>query len=147
MSASTDNGTARPPTKGWCEVRRLSSESAVLTDEYAIRIGRWSQYQGSDALPFEAMWCVVPPGGTSALDCHPEVELAVVVGGKAAFAVEGGDPEPTPVGTAVLLDPEERHVIHNLSDTEPVTLLSIYWLPESAPAGTAGDAEVTRGGR
>ncbi|MFJ5533360.1 cupin domain-containing protein [Streptomyces sp. NPDC093261] len=128
-------------------MRRLSSESAVLTDEYAIRIGRWSQYAGSEALPFGAMWCVVPPGGSSAPDRHPEVELAVVVGGRAAFAVEGGEPEPTPVGTAVLLDPEEGHVIHNLSDTEPVTLLSIYWLPEDGTAGTAGDAEVARDAR
>ncbi|MET8951041.1 cupin domain-containing protein [Streptomyces sp. NPDC004393] len=128
-------------------MRRLSSESAVLTDEYAIRIGRWSQYAGSEALPFGAMWCVVPPGGSSAPDHHPEVELAVVVGGRAAFAVEGREPEPTPVGTAVLLDPEERHVIHNLSDTEPVTLLSIYWLPEDPEAATAGNAEVARDAR
>ncbi|MFE0062634.1 cupin domain-containing protein [Streptomyces sp. NPDC059003] len=110
-------------------VRRLSSDSAVLTDEYAIRIGRWSQYAGTDRLPFHAMWCVVPPGGTSAQDCHPEGELAVVVGGQAAFVIEDGEPQPTPVGTAVLLDPKERHTIRNLSDTEPVTLLSIYWLP------------------
>ncbi|MFF1724881.1 cupin domain-containing protein [Streptomyces sviceus] len=124
-------------------MRRLSSDSAVLTDEYAIRIGRWSQYAGTDGLPFQAMWCVVPPGGASAQDCHPEGELAVVVGGQAAFAVEDGVPQPAPVGTAVLLDPEERHVIHNLSETEPLTLLSIYWLPQAH--GTAD--EVTPDGR
>ena len=112
----------------------LSSATAELTAEYGIRIGRWSQYPGSDRLPFKAMWCEIAPGSSSSPDRHPEVELAVVVNGDATFAVEGVD-VPAPLGTAVLFSSEEGHVIHNNSAELPLVILSVYWLPEDAPKG------------
>lgn len=119
-------------------MRTLSSDSAELTEEYGIRIGRWAQYAEAASLPFGAMWCMVGPGSSSVQDCHPEMELAVVVSGQAAFEVEGAGTTVAPTGTAVLLDPQERHVIHNRSEAEPLTVLSLYWLPapvadDSAP--------------
>ncbi|MFD7908962.1 cupin domain-containing protein [Kitasatospora sp. NPDC059722] len=113
-------------------MRRLSCDSAELSAEYGIRIGRWTQYAESARLPFDAMWCLVGPGSSSARDGHPETELAVVVTGRAEFEVEGSGTTAAPAGTAVLLDPEERHVIHNRSETDPLTILSIYWLPGAA---------------
>ncbi len=106
----------------------MSSNSARLTPEFGVESGRWTQYPDLGGLPFGAMWCVIPPGGHTDEDCHIERELVVVAKGAARFespahTVEAG------TGTAVLLDSEERHVVHNLSDDEPLVLLGIYWVP------------------
>ena len=117
-------------------MRRYVSDAAQLTDEYGIKIGRWSQYNDLGALPFDAMWCVIPPGGKSSEDLHPEVEFAIVTRGTAVYESDGSKLE-IPTGGVVLVDPEQPHVIHNLSADEPLTILSIYWLP----AGDGGSDE------
>ncbi|MCQ4084253.1 cupin domain-containing protein [Streptomyces sp. RB6PN25] len=103
-------------------------DDSPLTSEYGIQIGRWERYPDADALPFGAMWCQVPANSSSTLDNHPEVELAVVVGGDATFTVDGRATEVA-AGTAVLLRPGERHVI--TAHREPVRVLSLYWLPDA----------------
>jgi hypothetical protein len=70
-------------------VRRYVSDTAELTEEYGIHIGRWSQYRDLGRLPFDAMWCVIPPGGSSSEDIHPEVEFAVVTRGRAVYESDG----------------------------------------------------------
>ena len=60
----------------------FEKDSARLTAEYGITVGRWEQYLGTEGkLPFGAMWSIVPPGGVSAEDHHEELELAVVISG------------------------------------------------------------------
>jgi mannose-6-phosphate isomerase-like protein (cupin superfamily) len=122
----------------------LKSSSAELAPEFGILTGRWSQYAGLGSVPFDAMWCVVPPGGRSNTDCHPERELAVIVQG-AADVHAGGRAERASAGTAVLLDGEEAHVLVNPSAEDPLVVLSIYWLPggrgERAVATAAGSAD------
>src|SRR5215475_14603369 len=83
-----------------CMVRVFNSTQAALRAEYGIEIGRWSQYDGVDILPFQAMWCIVPPASHSVQDCHPEVELAVVVGGQARMVFDDRMVE-VPSGAAV----------------------------------------------
>ena len=119
-------------------MRRYVSDTAELTEEYGIRIGRWSQYRDLGRLPFDAMWCVIPPGGSSSEDIHPEVEFAVVTRGRAVYESDRTKNPEVPTGQEViLLDPEQRHTIHNLSAEEPLTcILSIYWLPQG-PDGPA----------
>lgn len=108
-------------------MRTYDCPNAAMNDEYGIKIGRWNQYPDLRGLPFDAMWCVVAPGTTSAPDRHPETEFAVVVDGTAAYE-SGGHRVEAPAGTVVVLDSDEPHVIHN--DTErPLTILSLYWLP------------------
>jgi mannose-6-phosphate isomerase-like protein (cupin superfamily) len=117
-------------TLGRHSVRVLSSDSAALKPEFGILSGRWSQYPDVTGLPFDAMWCVVPPGSRSNEDFHPEIELAIVVAGSARIETPG-DAETVEVGAgaAALLGSQERHVIHNGSSDEPLVLLSIYWMP------------------
>ncbi len=120
-------------------MRVLSSDSAALKPEFGILSGRWSQYADVDGLPFDAMWCVVPPGSHSNEDYHPEIELAVVVEGSAR--IETPDNEgmtEVGAGAAVLLGSHERHVVHNGSADDPLVLLSIYWMPTNQ---TAQDAD------
>lgn len=121
-------------------MEKLNAESARLTAEYGIQIGRWAQYAIDEQLPFDAMWCVIPPGGSSERDCHDEVELAVVVDGTADFERPAGAGREAgrtaaPQGTAMFLRSREPHIVHNRSATEPLVLLSVYWLPQAAATG------------
>lgn len=116
-------------------MRTFQSAEAQLTSEYGIEIGRWAQYGRLSQLPFDAMWCVIPPGGRSEEDCHPEVEFAMVIDGQAAYET-GGQMVEAPAGTVVLLESEERHTIHNRSADRPLTILSMYWLPDAITAGS-----------
>lgn len=121
-------------------MRTFQPSEAQLTSEYGIQLGRWSQYGELRQLPFDAMWCVIPPGGRSDEDCHPEVEFAVVVDGHAAYE-SNGETVDLPTGSVVLLESEERHTIHNRSAERPLTILSVYWLPRAD--GSSGDAPHT----
>lgn len=115
----------------------LATDSATLTSEHGIQIGRWEQYAGIGDTPFGAMWCVVPPGGRSAIDRHSERELWVVVQGNAD--VESDQLTQTaPTGSAVLLESEEPHVMVNRSADEPLVVLSLYWEPDAAGQTDAG---------
>jgi mannose-6-phosphate isomerase-like protein (cupin superfamily) len=92
-------------------------------------------------MPFGAMWYTVPPGSASVLDCHPELELSIVVTGTAHVEIGGQITEVT-TGNAFLLDSEEAHVIHNRASEETVTIFSAYWMPLD---GAASGAEVSDG--
>ena len=114
----------------------FEKDSARLTDEYGITVGRWEQYLGTEGkLLFGAMWSIVPPGGVSAEDHHEELELAVVISGDGEVeSTATGERRPAPVGTAALMDSYERHVWHNLAADAPLVFLSIYWMPLDKPA-------------
>src|SRR4030095_10399108 len=117
----------RPDGRGAVvQMRSLSSDRSQLEHDSGIQIGRWTQYAGVDGLPFGAVWCVSPPGGRSDLDCHPERELQVVVGGSGVVESDGATLD-APLGSAVLLDSNERHVVHNPGE-QPLVLLSVYWM-------------------
>lgn len=115
-------------------MRKIASERARLSAEFGIQVGRWTQYPDLGQLPFGAMWCRVEPGASSEPDRHPEVEMAIVVGGTARYVSEGTTVEAEQ-GSVILLDPQERHVIHNDSAQAPVTILSLYWMPGGDHAG------------
>jgi mannose-6-phosphate isomerase-like protein (cupin superfamily) len=109
----------------------LATNSATLTPEHGIEIGRWEQYAGIGETPFGAMWCVVPPAGRSAIDRHSERELWVVVQGNADVETDQAT-QSAPTGSAVLLESQEPHVMVNRSADEPLVVLSLYWEPEAA---------------
>jgi quercetin dioxygenase-like cupin family protein len=116
----------------------LASDSAALTHEFGITVGRWNQYESAGDLPFGAMWCVIPPGGRSDVDQHPDRELFVVVSGSAEVRVPGGQSSAVRAGGAVLMDSQEPHVLVNTSDEKALVALSVYWIPgEAARSGAA----------
>jgi mannose-6-phosphate isomerase-like protein (cupin superfamily) len=120
-------------------MQSLSSDSAVLGHEFGVQCGRWTQYQQLGALPFGAMWCVVPPGGRTEADRHDERELVIVASG-AALVESDGATLGAATGTAVLIDGGEPHVVHNSSEDQPLVLLGLYWTDEvdEEPADHAG---------
>jgi quercetin dioxygenase-like cupin family protein len=118
-------------------VQVLAIDSADLSEEFGITVGRWTQYPTTGDLPFGAMWCVVPPGGHSNIDQHPDRELFVVVRGTGEVQVPDGPARPASAGTAVLMNAQEPHVLVNRSATEPLVALSLYWMPEGRDEGDA----------
>lgn len=108
-------------------MRVLSSNSAELAPEFGIQAGRWDQYAGLGEIPFGAMWCVIPPGGRSKRDRHPERELMVVVQGSADVLADGSS-QAAEAGCAVLLDSGEDHVLVNKSADGQLVFLSLYWM-------------------
>jgi len=106
------------------------AESYLVAD---IEVVRWEQFGLGDAMPFSAMWYTVPPGSTSPTDCHPELELSVVLSGSATVTVDSSVAVVN-AGGAILIESDERHSVHNHSD-EPVLVFSAYWMPGDEHVG------------
>jgi quercetin dioxygenase-like cupin family protein len=114
------------------DVRHIRSESAETYAVGTVDVARWEQYGLQQILPFQAMWYTVPPGDSSPRDCHPEIELSIVITGTASVET-GGEVTEAPAGSAFLLDSNEAHVIHNRGD-EPLLIYTHFWMPGSAAA-------------
>lgn len=98
-----------------------------------IEVVRWEQYGLGDAMPFNAMWYTVPPGSTSPLDRHPEIELSVVLSGSATVSVDDSV-AVVESGGAFLIESGETHTLRNCSDV-PVLVFSAYWMPHDDEVG------------
>jgi mannose-6-phosphate isomerase-like protein (cupin superfamily) len=122
-------------------MRKLTSEGADLVEGFGVQCGRWTQYGDLGEVPFGAMWCVVPPGGSTSPDTHDERELVIVADGAARFESPGSDGTLTAAhGATVLVDGGEAHVVHNQSQDQPLVLLCLYWLPNESSKGAGHDA-------
>jgi len=103
-------------------------------------MARWVQYGLGDRMPFQAMWYVVPPGSSTPLDCHPELELSIVVSGSGVVGC-GDDSAEVGPGIAFLLESEEDHTVRNNSPDQPLIVFSAYWMPsEDVAVAYAGQA-------
>jgi len=116
-------------------MRHFVSDSAESYAVGAVDVARWEQYALGDELPFEAMWYTIAPRSSGPRDCHPEVELSVVLGGTASVEASGGVTDVA-AGSCFLLDSEEAHVIHNRTDA-PLRVWSTYWMPREIPGAVA----------
>jgi mannose-6-phosphate isomerase-like protein (cupin superfamily) len=109
-----------------------TAESYLVAD---IEVVRWEQYGLDDAIPFNAMWYTVPPGSTSPTDCHPELELSVVLSGAATVSVGDSSAVVVERGGAFLIESGETHTLHNGTDV-PVLVFSAYWMPADQDTGS-----------
>jgi mannose-6-phosphate isomerase-like protein (cupin superfamily) len=109
-------------------MRHFSRDSADTYLVGDVDVARWEQFGLGEILPFSAMWYTVPPNASSPRDCHPELELSVVIAGSASVEASG---EITDVeaGSAFLLSGDEAHVIHNRSADTPLSIFTTYWMP------------------
>jgi mannose-6-phosphate isomerase-like protein (cupin superfamily) len=113
-------------------MRHFPSDSAESYLIGNVDVARWEQFELGDTLPFQAMWYTVPPASSSPQDCHPEMELSVVVTGTASVEVAGQITEVAP-GSCFLLDSEEAHAIHNRSADQPLFIFTTFWMPRTGP--------------
>jgi mannose-6-phosphate isomerase-like protein (cupin superfamily) len=126
-------------------MRKIDKSAAGTYQVGSVEVARWEQFTLGDSLPFQAMWYTVAPRASSPRDCHPEVEMSIVVSGSAAVEA-GGSITEVDHGSAFLLDSNEAHVVHNRSTDAPLVVFSAYWMPAAAKATTpavAGDVVVT----
>lgn len=114
-------------------MQHLASELAESSAIGVVDVARWDQYVLDSTLPFQAMWYTVPPGSSPPADCHPEVELSVVLSGTASVQTSGQITDVA-AGSAFLLASEEEHVIHNRSVDVPLVVFSAYWMPHTVEA-------------
>ncbi len=121
-------------------MRTFDSKKSDFGQAGPISVARWEQYQLGGAMPFDAMWYTVAPGSSSLRDCHPELELSIVVAGTAAVEI-AGEITVVPTGMSFLLDSEEAHIIHNRTVADPLMIFSAYWmpLPDKNSAGQEAD--------
>lgn len=120
-------------------MRHFAGDSAESYAVGVVDVARWEQFGLGGTLPFQAMWYSVPPGSSSSTDCHPEVELSVVVSGTASVEV-GGEVTDVPLGDCFLLDSAEPHVIHNRSADVPLRVFTTFWMPrDGAVEPAAGE--------
>jgi mannose-6-phosphate isomerase-like protein (cupin superfamily) len=115
-------------------VRHLVKEATESFSVGVVDVFPWSKFSLPQQLPFGAQWYSLPPSSTSARDCHPEVELSVVISGTASVEASG---EITDVaaGESFLLGSEEAHFIHNRSADQPLMVFTTYWMPLDNRAG------------
>jgi mannose-6-phosphate isomerase-like protein (cupin superfamily) len=116
-------------------MRHFASDSAESYAVGAVDVARWEQFSLGDELPFQAMWYTVAPRSSSPQDCHPEVELSVVITGTASVEASGRVTDIA-AGSCFLLDSEEAHVIHNRTDA-PLHVWTTYWMPRETVDPTA----------
>lgn len=109
-------------------MRHFASDSAESYAIGVVDVARWEQYSLGNKLPFQAMWYTVPPDSSSPRDCHPEVELSVVISGTASVEASDAITDVAP-GSCFLLESEEAHVIHNRSTDVPLLVFTTYWMP------------------
>jgi mannose-6-phosphate isomerase-like protein (cupin superfamily) len=117
-------------------MRHFASDSAKSHLVGVVDVARWEQYALQDTLPFQAMWYTVPPSTSSSRDCHPELELSVVISGTASVEASGRITDVA-AGSCFLLDSREAHVIHNRSAGEPLVIFTTYWMPAAGAAAIA----------
>jgi len=119
-------------------MRHFAGHSAESYTVGVVNVTRWEQFGLGDTLPFQAMWYSVPPESSSPTDCHPEVELSVVVDGTASVEA-GGRVTDVPPGDCFLLDSGEAHVIHNRSADAPLRIFTTFWMPRDAAGDRAAE--------
>jgi quercetin dioxygenase-like cupin family protein len=124
-------------------MRHFANDSAESYAVGVVEVARWEQYHLDDALPFQAMWYTVPAGASSSQDCHPEVELSVVISGT-AWVEASGQVTEVGQGSAFLLDGEEAHIIHNRSADTPLLVFTTYWMPREQAVGAVASKDGTR---
>ena len=123
-------------------MRHFAGDSAESYAVGVVDVVRWEQFGLGSTLPFQAMWYSVPPESSSPTDCHPEVELSVVLAGTASVEA-GGCVTDVPQGDCFLLDSAEPHVIHNRSADLPLRIFTTFWMPRDGAAGADAAAEPT----
>ena len=122
-------------------MRHFAGDSAESYAVGVIDVARWEQFGLGSTLPFQAMWYSVPPESSSPADCHPELELSVVVDGTASVEASGRVTDVRQ-GDCFLLDSAEPHVIHNRSADVPLRVFTTFWMPrDEVPAEPAAAGE------
>jgi oxalate decarboxylase/phosphoglucose isomerase-like protein (cupin superfamily) len=116
-------------------VQRASD--AEITDEYGCDFRRLYPWKGVIDTPlWGSAWATLKPGRTSSPHSHDEHETFIVVRGEGEMRV-GDDTMRVASGDVVYLPPESRHSITNVSPTDDLHILCLWWGGAEADARMA----------
>lgn len=73
------------------------------------------------------MECILKPSQQSIFHRHYESEIFVIVSGKGRIAIDGKDAGEVGAGDIIYLQPFDGHTLRNLSDTEQLVFIALYW--------------------
>ncbi|HET9642295.1 MAG TPA: class I tRNA ligase family protein, partial [Burkholderiaceae bacterium] len=73
------------------------------------------------------MNCVLEPGQQSVFHRHHESEVFVIAKGHGRLMVDGGTIGDVEPGDSIFLQPFAGHALRNLSDTQPLEFVALYW--------------------
>ena len=94
--------------------------------EYGCDLRRLFPWAGVASPVWGAALASVRPGESTTPDCHDELETFVVLSGSGRIEIDG-ETEHLVGGDMVLIPRNARHVFANLSSTEPLLFISIFW--------------------
>jgi methionyl-tRNA synthetase len=89
-----------------------------------------------------AMMCELAPGQTSTVHNHVESEIFVFLEGVGRVRDDDGEVEVT-AGQGVELERFSNHMVQNLSDSQPLRFVGLYWLDEQATS-TVDESQPSR---
>jgi len=120
-----------------------SVEPGQLVDAYDVKEQTFYPWPEVVKTPFGTGWLVVEPGRRTKPHNHHEHETFFILRGRGKMTA-GGDSREVGPGDVVYLPPFGDHILENLSPSEDLHFLSIWW---EDPAVLAGLAEPAASGR
>lgn len=105
-------------------VRKL--DPATFVHAYNVDLQMLYPWEGVVTPPFGAAWAVLAPGESTKPHAHQECETFFVFRGRGRMAIGDEHTELEP-GSVTFHRPFDNHVLTNLSDTEELVFLTVYW--------------------
>lgn len=114
-------------------VNKFEMSEANAAPEFGMACQRLFDASGRQReLPFGAMACFLPPGGSSEPDCHDEEEAMIILSGSGQVEV-AGEAERIVSRDVVRVPGNSRHTVVN-SGAETLVWVAIYWMPSDVGA-------------
>ena len=102
-----------------------------------IRMSFLYPWEGVVQTPFHSAWGVVAPGQTSQHHMHHEAETFFIASGRGLVTSNGEAREVDPE-TVIYFPPFTTHTLTNLSDTEDLLFLTVFWVDPSLHRARVG---------
>ncbi|MCB1056098.1 MAG: class I tRNA ligase family protein [Acidobacteria bacterium] len=129
-------------------VRHLDPETFVHA--YNVDLQMLYPWEGVVSPPFGAAWAVLAPGESTKPHAHQECETFFVLRGRGRMAI-GAESSVLEPGSVTFHRPFDNHVLTNLSESEDLVFLTVYWEDrgqwsegETAGEAAAGDAPAVK---
>ncbi len=105
-------------------IRKLDPKTFVHA--YNVDLQMLYPWEGVVEPPFGAAWAVLAPGESTKSHAHQECETFFLVRGKGSITIDGERRQVAP-GDVTFHQPFHQHVLENLSPSEDLHFITVYW--------------------
>ncbi len=105
-------------------IRKL--DPSTFFNAYGVDLQLLYPWEGTVRTPFGAAWAQIPPAGSTKHHNHQEGETFFIMRGRGRMTVGEESVEVEP-GDVVFQTPFDKHTLVNLSDSEPLLFLTVWW--------------------